>query len=212
MLESIANLKSSHVVEVNRRNSFESSFMSSYERVLGDEESKPPLRDPAGGYRDNTQSKPSLFGDQKEFDDNTSVGYSVGSYLPQRPLEPEESVDNVDADDSTERDAAQDRSSQLEPRMTLIKVPGGEYRGQVNENGQKHGRGKMIYGKGTTCIAIPIGVTLPISLFYRKTMEMSTTVLGWQINEMEMAPQSMPLAICMLVRNSCFAAVFCISI
>ena len=146
MLESIANLKSAEAMGVNRRNSFGSSFMSSYDRILGDEESKPPLRDPAGCYgKAAEESKPSLFdgGDM-------SVDFSVGSYLEQKtPLEPEEdrTVTVKQKDESQSRDTAQDPNSKSESNMSRIKVPGGEYYGQVNERGQKHGQGKMIYGE-----------------------------------------------------------------
>lgn len=145
MLESIANLKSSRAVEVNRRTSFESSFMSSYDRVVGDEESKPPLRDPTGYGETGVESKRSLFQDDLAGED-----YSVGSYVPKRQLDPEETEDTNINDRMDRRESsstAQDPAPHSDSDMILIKVPGGEYYGQVNENGQKHGRGKMIYGE-----------------------------------------------------------------
>jgi hypothetical protein len=173
MLEKIANLKSAHVVEVNkRRSSFE---VSSDAMLLDMKESNPQLsRDPkASGEVDDedkfpskasTYSKPSLFDDRsgypdeeslslvsKRMDDPSECGYSemnsaYESFAPQKQLEPEESDGKVHKDDSSRvKDVAQDPFSQSDPR--LIKVPGGEYFGQVNKCGQKHGQGKMIYGE-----------------------------------------------------------------
>lgn len=127
MLESIANLKSSHAVEANGlHDSFASSFMTSYDRLLGDEESKPILRE---------SSKLSLLDDnvREEFESRT------------QKLEPEESIEREIRKDSQE--SAQDPSSQDNSEMIRIKVPGGEYYGHINETGQKHGYGKMIYGE-----------------------------------------------------------------
>jgi hypothetical protein len=166
LLENIANLKSAHAVGVGRRCD---SFASSSDRVLGDEESKPPLRDPTG-YGESEKSswtEQLLFDDHLEYDETASV-YSESvvskqiddpstysgmsskflSYVAQKPLEPEESSEKVNVNDSAKHQLkflAQDPSSMSDPR--LIKVPGGEYYGQVNSNGQKHGRGKMIYGE-----------------------------------------------------------------
>lgn len=166
LLENIANLKSSHALGVCRKSD---SFASSSDRVLGDEESKPPLRDPTG-YGESEKSswtKQSLYDDQleyheaasaysesvvsKQIDDPSSYsGMSSNflSYVAQKPLEPEESSEKVNINDSAKHQLkflAQDPSSMSDPR--LIKVPGGEYYGQVNSIGQKHGRGKMIYGE-----------------------------------------------------------------
>lgn len=137
MLESIANQKGSHAVEANRlHDSFASSFMTSYDRLLGDEESKPILRDPDGlGESTNESSKLSLLDDnvREELESRT------------QKLEPEESIEREIRKDSQE--SAQDPSSQDNSEMIRIKVPGGEYYGHINETGQKHGYGKMIYGE-----------------------------------------------------------------
>ena len=47
--------------------------------------------------------------------------------------------------DSIKRPA---EGTSLESEARLAKVPGGEYYGQLNEHGQKHGNGKMKYDNG----------------------------------------------------------------
>ncbi|KAL3805306.1 hypothetical protein HJC23_009013 [Cyclotella cryptica] len=167
LLENIANLKSAHAVEVGCRSN---SIASLSDRLLGDEESKPQLRDPTGyGESENfSWTKQSLFDDHSEYHEAASVysesiaskqiddpsAYSgvssnFRSFAAQKQLEPEESSEKVNVNDSAKHQLkclAQDPTSMSDPR--LIKVPGGEYYGQVNNNGQKHGRGKMIYDNG----------------------------------------------------------------
>lgn len=199
MLENIANLKSAEAVEVNRRNSFGSSFISSYDRIVGDEESKPPLRDPTGCYgKAADESKPSLFDGG-----GMSVDFSVGSYLQQKtPLEPEEDqkVAVKPTDEGQSRDSAQDFNSKSEPKMSLIKVPGGEYYGEVNESGQKHGQGRMIYGeKFLFPLVLLILMHTQFCAFVRKITEMNTRAHGLPTKEMVMVQLSMLRGTCMLV-------------
>ena len=158
MLENIANLKSAHVVEVNRRDSFASSIMSSYYRLEGEDESRPPLCDLA-------ESKPSLLDDQRMMTD-----FPVGLYPPPKPLEPEDADEKIVFDncDQNEPQDPPEHTSKMQSDigMTLIKFPGGEYHGQVNEIGQKHGRGRMTYGTNITVFCTVDGYYLLIFQLY----------------------------------------------
>jgi len=99
----------------------------------------------------------------------STLGSTILTYEPLEPpkkLEPESAscFPGIDENDGLERNnfdgrgridrpnepnklmAEEASSTTSEPR--LVKVPGGEYYGQVNERGQKHGSGKMKYDNG----------------------------------------------------------------
>ncbi|KAL7539983.1 hypothetical protein ACHAXR_009782 [Thalassiosira sp. AJA248-18] len=99
-------------------------------------------------------------------DMDSTLGSTILSFEPPKKLEPESAshLGGIAEDDVLELNNYGDReggdqvvndlneasaekvSSSSEPR--LVKVPGGEYFGQLNERGQKHGDGKMKYDNG----------------------------------------------------------------
>ena len=107
---------------------------------------------------------PSVFSDMA----SSFGGSTIMSYEPSyKKLEPESSascMERIAEDDGLERrrfdnrqrdsksahdpqDAMDERHNSLSDRRR-VKVPGGEYFGQLNDRGQKHGDGKMNYDNG----------------------------------------------------------------
>jgi hypothetical protein len=93
----------------------------------------------------------SEYGASTQYDDpsayNDGMESTIRSYPTMRKLEPEDdgTIKNRTRDDFNGR-ITEDPS--VASDMKSIKVPRGEYIGQFNKSGQKHGRGKMKYDNG----------------------------------------------------------------
>jgi len=97
----------------------------------------------------------------------SGMASTIMSYEPPRKLEPESSSiigksgggeflerrSSIDRESNDQRisnhnEALAEEASSSSPEPKLVKVPGGEYFGQLDERGQKHGNGKMKYDNG----------------------------------------------------------------
>jgi len=173
LLESIADLKSSYAIREGRNVGNRQSRKSPSAQELTNTATSIPLPQPdepslqlvTMGRHDAEQS--TFYDDANSaFGDSTIVSYEPSV----KKLEPEQYVEGyLPADVSVEKrnfNAKNDGDGSKESvvvsgnptsvygestctsDLKLIKVPGGEYIGQLNSRGQKHGNGKMRYDNG----------------------------------------------------------------
>jgi len=173
LLSNLANMKSQHASRGASYYSGGQSMKSNHEEYKLKHEGRG--RDPDASGEVENASANSSYGDMETSnypapsDDPSAysdMGSTILSYEPSKRLEPEPSsyVEGIAQDNGLGRRNAGGRegnarlvsdpnealsenvSSASDPR--LVKVPGGEYFGQLNKGGQKHGNGKMKYDNG----------------------------------------------------------------
>ncbi len=140
---------------------------------LRDKEKVHTARDPKP-YDENNH-EPSVYSgadnspycSENHSDDPTAIG-DMESTAPKR-LDPETPCSNYEDDGNAavkrgEQEAHREESSIVSSQRRL-KVPGGEYTGQVNEHGQKHGTGIMKYENGNEYDGGKLRVQLALNKF-----------------------------------------------
>ena len=167
-LESIANnIRSSHAQVVSRSAmsytskdptgiSMTSVPSTQYYSREDDTSHQNTMRDPSSfdlNYESSVYREEVNFPSSStaHFDDPTAYG-DIDSASPPKQLEPESHFVDSDGDGSVDlprdyKKAPQEETTKVST-LRHFKVPGGEYIGQTNEYGQKHGHGTMKYDNG----------------------------------------------------------------